>query len=389
MATSKEGSSIWRRGTLLVLTGLVLLLPSVRPASAELLYLTEGNRLRRVDLDALYAGHVVEEVFIEAAARPEDAPSVHEGGRRDINGMVCRFPDGSGRFVASEDTGQPGTRPGWGVFSAEGVQIGKLTATYRAELGDPYGCAFDSAGRLFTTSVGNKGFGASKGQLLLWFPPYDTFPGRPGEYPDTDASSASFCKLASDIGTAGAGAIDAEGRVYVASSSRGAIHRFSPPFPRSPDREGGCAARDALGSPLADGVEREVFARGLYTFAGLAFSASGSLYASSVFTGEIVEIDPQGEVVRTLLDPPGLLPPFETGTPHGIAVDSRGTLYYADLDLTWDFPGIDTGPNGKVWRIRFDADGAPLEPELVLEGLAFPDAVSVLPGSLEESPRGQ
>lgn len=36
------------------------------------------------------------------------------------------------------------------------------------------------------------------------------------------------------------------------------------------------------------------------------------------------------------------------------------------------------GPNGSIRRIRFDSDGEPLPPETLLDGLAFPDAVSVL-----------
>ena len=41
------------------------------------------------------------------------------------------------------------------------------------------------------------------------------------------------------------------------------------------------------------------------------------------------------------------------------------------------------GPDGKLWRIRFGPDGEPLAPEIVARGLAFPDAVSVLPGDLQ------
>ena len=69
------------------------------------------------------------------------------------------------------------------------------------------------------------GFGTPNGQLILWFPPFDRFPGPPGAYPHTDATSGNFCKLATDIGTAGAVAVDARGRLYLASSSRFAIYR--------------------------------------------------------------------------------------------------------------------------------------------------------------------
>ena len=347
------------------------------PASAgEVLYANEGNRMLRIALGA--AGGGEPEVFIERASEGKPGGAA-VGRRRDVNGMICAFPDGSGRFVAGEDTGQPEIPPGWGVFSPAGVQIGKLTATYHVAQAEPYGCAFDGAGRLFTTEVGNQGFGRPLGQLILWFPPYAAFPGASGSHPVTGAVSKNFCKLATDIGTAGAVAVDAKGRVYVASSSRGAILRFSPPFPTSPDATGGCGATDALGSPLAEEVAREVFVRGLYTFTGLAFGPDGLLYAASVLTGEIVAIDADGDVVRKILDPTGLLPPIETGHPQGIAFDATGSLYFADLDLVWDFPSLVPGPNGKLRRIRFDADGRPRPPEILVDGLEFPDGVAVMP----------
>lgn len=354
-------------------------------ARAELLYVTEGNRLRRLDLAALDAGEQRADILVHNASEAERGGSP-VGERRDINGTVCALPDGSGRFIAGEDTGQPHPPPGWGVFAADGTQIGKLTATYRVEQGEPYGCAFAADGRLFTTEIGNRGLGRSLGQLILWFPPFDHFPGPPGAYPETDAASANFCKLATDIGTSSGIAIDSQGRVYVSSSSRGVIHRFSPPFPTGPDAAGGCGTRDELGSPLADVVQRDVFASGLHTFSGLAFGPDGHLYAASVFTGEILEFDAEGREVRTVLAPGGWLPPFETGNPQGIAFDSQGRLYYADLDLVWSFPGIGPGGDGKLRRIRFDDDGRPLPPEILIDGLAFPDGVAVHPGALPPGP---
>ncbi|MAE93242.1 MAG: hypothetical protein CL910_01140 [Deltaproteobacteria bacterium] len=347
----------------------VLLLGSGSAAAAgEALLVTEGNRLLRLDLGA--PGSPPEVLVQNAEAGGRDG--------RDVNGMVCHLPDGSGRFLAGEDTGQPSTLPGWGVFSPEGRQVAKLAGSYRVPQGEPYGCAFDGEGRLFTSSVGNQGFGTPLGQLFLWFPPFSGYPGPPGAYPDTGASTGQFCKLAADIGTAGSVGIDAAGRVYLASAGRGVIERFSPPFPTAPDAAGGCGRRDPVGSPLADAPNREAFFRGFYTFSGLVFAPGGNLYASSVFTGEIIELDPAGEWVRAILDPPEWFPPHATGSPMGLALDAQGTLYYADLDLAWDFPSIGPGPDGKVWRIRFDPDGTPEPPEILLRGLAFPDGVAVV-----------
>jgi sugar lactone lactonase YvrE len=371
------------RSPILRLVAAAFALLATAPVGAragELLYVAEGNRLRRLDLDTLEAGPVAEDVLIERAQG-----DARRG--RDVNGMICPLPDGSGRFVAGEDTGQPSPPPGWGVFGADGTQVGKLTATYDVPQAEPFGCAFDRQGRLFTTEVGNQDFGPAKGQLILWFPPFDRFPGPPGAYPDTDATSENFCKIATDIGTAGGVAIDDAGRVYVASASRFSIQRFSPPFPTSADAAGGCGARDRLGSPRADRVQREIFAKrrlrdGLLTYSGLAFAPNGHLYAASVVTGRIGEFDPEGRLVRLVLQSSGWLPPHATGTPQGLAVDAHGTLYYADLDLIRKGLGLRPGPDGKVWRIRFDDRGAPQAPELVRDGLAFPDGLGVGPGDL-------
>ncbi len=346
--------------------------------TGELLYVTEGNRLRRIDLDTVGADTQVEDVLVERAAAGTDG--------RDINGQICVLPGTGGAFVAGEDTGQPNPPAGWGVFDAEGQQIGKLTATYNVDGAEPHGCAVAPDGTLFTAEVGYQGFGTANGQLIQWFAPYDHFPGPPGAYPATDEPSTNFCKLATDLGTAGGIAIDALGRVYVAQSAGLRIDRFSPPFPTGPDAAGGCGGVDATGAPTATTVQREQFAApsdGMLTFSGVAIAPNGNIYASSVLTGRIAEYDPDGNLVRLILAPTEEFPPIPTGHPQDLTVGPDGTIYYADMDLRGTLPDVGPGPNGKVWRIRFDAGGAPMAPELVRQGLAFPDGVAVLPGDLE------
>jgi len=342
-----------------------------------LIYSTEGNRLRRYDVDTI-GGDLVEDILIERAAL---APV--KG--RDTNGIICAIPDGSGRFVLGEDTGQPGIPAGWGVFSADGAQEGKLTATYQTAGAEPFGCVFDAQAQLFTTDVGSQAIGSSTGQLILWFPPYDVFPGAPAAYPNA-AISDNFCKIATDIGTAGQPVIDAEGRIYVTSSGGLSVLRFSPPFPTGADAAGGCGAVGPQGSPLADSVAREVFLapEGLSTYSGIALAPNGNLYVATNLTGTIAEFDTDGNRVRTILDPgPFAGLPVATGNPQSLAVAPNGTIYYADLDLQGTLPAVGPGPNGKVRRITFDAADNPQPPEIVREGLAFPDGVAVLPGNLE------
>lgn len=329
--------------------------------SGLLLYSTEGNRLRRYDIDTIGTAHLREDILIERASVDPDG--------RDINGEICFFPDGTGRFIAGEDTGQPNPPAGWGVFEADGTQVGKLTATYFTEGAEPHGCEFAPDGTLFTSEVGFQGFGTANGQLILWFPELD-----------------SFCKLATDLGTAGSVEVDSQGRVYVTQSAGGTIERFSPPYPTSADAEGGCGGIDSTGAPVADVVQRETFAtpeQGMATFSGITTAPNGNLYVSSVLTGRIGEYDLDGNLVRLILAPEQALPPITTGHPQGLAVDSEGTLYYADLDLVGTLPNVGAGPDGRVWRIRFDKDNNPLPPEVVRDGLRFPDGVGIGFGDLE------
>ncbi len=344
------------------------------PDSGELLYVTEGNRLRRIDVDTIGQETLAADVLVAPAA---------DGGR-DINGQMCELPGGN--FVAGEDSGQPNPPPGWGVFSPDGTQVGKLTASYFESGAEPHGCAVAPNGSLFTAEVGFQGFGTANGQLIQWFPPYDRFPGAPGAYPNTIDRSTNFCKLGSDLGTAGGIAIDARGRVYVTESSGLRITRFSPPFPTGSDAAGGCGGVDATGAPVATAVQREVFTTasdGMLTFSGVATAPNGNLYASSVLTGRIAEYDLYGALVRLILAPEAGVPPIPTGHPQDITVGADGTIYYADLDLQGSLPNVGPGPNGKVWRIRFDAAGDPRPPELIRQGLAFPDGVALFSGDLE------
>jgi outer membrane protein assembly factor BamB len=381
----------------------------------ELLYFPEGNRLHRIDVDTIGGSGKkpqLEDILIQNASG--------EGGggedellfvrpNRDVNGMMCRFPDGSGNFVMGEDTRQTTPPGGFGVFAASGTQLGKLTPTYTSDFGEPYGCVFaadadpsdDELPPLFTTDVGTETLAGIDGQLLIWFPPYDVYPAdpeaAPGDpvFPDYDGPSTNFCKIATDIGAATGIARDEQGRVYVASASTFRILRFSPPFPSNASPSGGCGRVDEQGSPLADlaNVNREVFAQadaptGMVNFTGLAIGPNGHLYAASVLSGAIGEYDLDGNFLGLVAGVPNAPFPPANGTPNGIAFGGDGSLYYADLDLMGEITAPDTGPDGRVWRVRFDKKGAPLPPEIVKSGLAFPDAVAVFPGDLERKKAG-
>lgn len=338
----------------------------------------EGNRLWAYASDER---GIRAQVVIPSAS---DAP----GSGRDINGQVC-FEPGTGRFVAGEDTGQPIPPPGWGVFELDGkrvgelsaTQVGKLIPTFQGEPGeegvpnsaDPFGCAFLSDGRLLTTDIGNNQSGPANGQLILWFPPLD-------------GDDVRYCKLDIEIGTAGTIYVDGEDRVYVASARVApGVHRYTGPFPTSPEAAGGCGRVDATGAPLADSLDRAMFIAADQNVAivnGVTGTPAGTFYVSSVIGGTVAEYDGDGDFVRRVLEPlPGetLGPdPLTNGSPLGVAADSDGSLYVADLGLVVSSGGIGPQPGGgSVRRVRFD-NGVPLPPETINDGLTFPDALGVL-----------
>jgi hypothetical protein len=141
---------------------------------------------------------------------------------------------------------------------------------------------------------------------------------------------------------------------------------------------------DALGSPVADAVQRETFISAPKTFTGIVRRRNGNWLAGAVFNATIDEHDPNGVFLRTVLAPaPGESQfPLSVGHPQGLAVDCRGDLYYADIALRISPGGIGPGPNGKVRRIPFDVCGRAGANQVVREGLAFPDGLGVLPGDL-------
>jgi hypothetical protein len=300
---------------------------------------------------------------------------------RDINGQICFTRDGSRRFIAGEDTGQPNPPQGWGFFQLSGgrvgelsaAQIGKLTPTYQGSLdnAENYGCGFLSDGRLLTTDVGGQASGAGNGQLIVWFPPFD-------------APNPRYCKLDIAIGTAGAILVNAGDDVYVASARvQPGIYRYTGPFPTSDNAAGGCGGRDGTGAPLADTINKETFIAAdsaIRTPNAIVQTGRGTFYVSSVFNGVIAEYDASGSYVRHLTRPrPGERLPFpSTGTPLGLGIDADGTVYYADIGIIQD--GLDIGPGphlGAVRRIRFE-NGEPMPPETIDSGLDFPDGIGVL-----------
>jgi hypothetical protein len=275
--------------------------------------------------------------------------------QNNVNGQPCSLPDASGQFLMGEDTDQDeGARQGWGIFEADGTFVRKIEEPVtegEAETPDPFGCGFDEEGRLFTTDVGTGSFESEDGKLMVFFPP---------EYDD-------YCVLDSTIKTAGAVAIDGQGRVYVPQTvPPGQILRYTPPFPASADQ---CDSVTPARSVFIEDPE-------MSTPLGIAEAANGNWFVSSVVIPPTVrEYDPEGNFVRVIAEGEGI------GNPAGIAVAVDGTIYYADLGLVEQPPPEFFGPEpgeGSIYKVLFDAEGNPSPPQVVDDGLTYPDNIAVL-----------
>ena len=134
-----------------------------------------------------------------------------------------------------------------------------------------------------------------------------------------------------------------------------------------------------IGEQLADAdkVGKELFipqtAAGLLTTpSDIVDSGRDTWFISSVFTGTVAEYDRDGNFLRFVLCSTG-----QAGgiTPFGIGVDSDGTLWVADIGVLLVGPIPD---QGSVVRVRFDENDVPGQPEVIDEGLQFPDGIGIV-----------
>ena len=297
-------------------------------------------------------GNQLDEYALDTGAKTTTVPAQHA----TVNGQACLLPDGSGRFVVGEDTGQPEVRPGWGIFSPDGTFLQKLPLPLRdneTRVGDPIGCAIDAQGRLFGTAIGGQGM--PDGQLVVFFPPDYT----------------QSCILDQTLRTPGTLAVDDAGNVYAPQAGPpGSVERFAPPFPTSPAECGSVVPSRNPFIAYTDNVAS----------LGIARAPNGHWFVSQVVglgqPAGIREHDADGTFIREIL------PAADWGNPAGLAFDAAGSLYYADLGLSDQF---ETVPGGATVRqVTFALDGTPAEPELIAHGLDFADSVSVFPSRADE-----
>jgi hypothetical protein len=292
----------------------------------------------------------------------------------DINGQVCSLqssiPGEPDLIIAGEDTGQPDPPAGWGIFEVTGRSVGDLGVERVARLvpefaaddasPDTYGCGVLSDGRVVTTTIGNNAAGPANGHLVLWTPPFR---------PD-DGTPAEACVLDDDLATAQQIWVDPEDNVFVASARppTSGIWRYPAPGPDCDLVEPEQVIVAGQGNPLISPN-------------GVVGTPSGTLYVSSIINGVIAEFAPDGSFRRVVLEPADGeelgAEPYATGTPLGLAIEPDGTLYYADLGLVSPGGGQLPGPGpetGSVRRIAF-VDGEPQAPEVIADGLTYPDGL--------------
>jgi outer membrane protein assembly factor BamB len=292
----------------------------------------------------------LDEYDLATGAVTTTVPSTHA----HVHGQVCLLPGGDGRYVAGDTTGQPEVRPGWGIFSADGTFLQKIDMPPSPGVAapDPVGCAVDAQGVLFTTAIGTRG--GADGLLFAFFPP---------DY-------RRGCTLETHLQTPGLLALDDAGTLYVTESGpSGTVSRYSG-LPADvaacatlPEKSRFISYTDAA-VPL--GVAR---GRGGHFFVSLVGGLPGG-------GAGIREHDADGTFIREVL------PAGDWGDPAGVAFDSQGTLYYADLGLNEQNIPVESA--GTVRRVSFDESGTPAEPELMRRGLSAPDGLAVLPSRADE-----
>ncbi len=344
---------------------------SAPPTGPAVVFSAQGSRLDAYGTTPPFASQIV-----------VPSPAADRGGAA-VAGQICFDPTDPNRFVAADRTAAGDAQPGWGVFELSGRAIGKLSAkeiarlvpTYQASSDEPapYGCAFLPDGRLLTSDIGDATSGPHDGQLVEWFPPFDT---------DTVAS----CKLSVSL-AAPEGLLVDDNRVYVAESRGHAVLRFpASSFPASDAAGAGCSGHDATGAALATGVVPEAWIHrsdmiGLGAPADIVSTTTGTFFVSSPQTGVIAEVGADGHLVRTVLEPPDgeVLGrrPFTTGTPAGLGIDPSGALFYADSGLVVRGGRLVAGVRtGTVRRIAF-VNAQPGLPRVVDSGLTAPTGLGI------------
>ncbi len=339
------------------------------------------------------------------------------------HGQICFDSNGSRRFVVAETrtpaTGSP-AKPsaGWGLYQLSGNGIGsfevrRLTgwdspSAPSADAPTTYGCAFLSTGQLLTTDVGNRQSGDATGQLVEYFPPFDT---------GTPASCTLATAIASPLGlTAGPDDV-----LYLASSRAptAGVWRYSGSFPTAPtactpataappatpgttlppptttttipSRGSTTTTRPTTPTtpteqtePLVSSLFIPATPDGLSSPSAVSVVPSGeALVVTSPIDGTILAYSTDGSPIGPLLKPTtgttlGPAISFPGGTPFGVVVSPEGAVIYVDEGLVRD-PSGTVGPGDQTGSLRVieTQDGSSTTPQDIDTGLDHPDGLGL------------
>jgi sugar lactone lactonase YvrE len=208
--------------------------------------------------------------------------------------------------------------PGGTVSTLAGTTQGYADGTgTAAKFGSPYGVAVDSAGTVYVADSSN--------HRIRKITPGGTVStlagsGTAGGFAEGSGTAAKF---KSPFGVA----VDSAGTVYVADSSNHRIRKITP------GDAGTVSTLAGSGDPgNADGPGT---AAQFYQPYGVAVDSAGTVYVADIDNHRIRKITPEGEVT-TLAGSgnPGYAEGSGTAaqfsSPRGVAVDSAGTVYVAD-----------------------------------------------------------
>ena len=339
------------------------------------------------------------------------------------HGQICFDSNGSRRFVVAETRTPPAGSPakpsaGWGLYQLSGNGIGSFEVRRLTGWDSPsapstdapttYGCAFLSTGQLLTTDVGNRDAGDATGQLVEYFPPFDS---------GTPASCTLATAIASPLGlTAGPDDV-----LYLASSRAptAGVWRYSGSFPTTatactpatatppatpgttlppptttttdPGRGTTTTTRPSTTTtpaaptePLVSTLFIPATPDGLSSPGAVSVVPSGeALVVTSPIDGTILAYNTDGTPIGPLLEPttgttlgPGTS--FPGGTPFGVVVSPEGAVIYVDEGLVRD-PSGTVGPGEQTGSLRVieTQDASSTTPQDIDTGLDHPDGLGL------------
>ena len=230
----------------------------------------------------------------------------------DSNGTVFVADLFNHRIRTISSLGTVTTLAGSGIVTADPSDGPALAASFNY----PIGVAVDSNGTVYVAEYGRHVI-----RKISSFGIVSTFAG------SGVAGFADGVGLAASFNSPSGVAVDSNGTVYVADQTNNVIRKISP-----------SGNVTTLAGSVVAGFANGVGAAALFNSpTGVAVDSNGTVYVADFSNNRIRMISPSGNVTTcagsgtaAFADGAGLAASFNT--PYGVAVDSNGTIYVADLN---------------------------------------------------------